>query len=86
MSPWRVAKELVREHGVVKGLFAGIGPTLLREGLGTMAYFGVYEQTKRSIMKWRGLSTGGCGRIEGQEGGHSSRLVPRPLGVRCVSP
>jgi solute carrier family 25 (mitochondrial carnitine/acylcarnitine transporter), member 20/29 len=42
----------------VQGLFSGIGPTLVREMLGNMAYFAVYESVKNKIMRLRGLQEG----------------------------
>lgn len=58
LTPIKAARLLVSKHGVMKGLFAGIGPTLVRDSLGNMAYFGVYEVTKQSLIRARGLEKG----------------------------
>ena len=49
---------LVKEHGFFKGLFAGIGPTLMREIIGNVAYFGVYETIKQTIIHKRQIDEG----------------------------
>lgn len=58
VTPWKVAKQLIKEHGIIRGLYAGGGPTLMREVVGNMIYFTVYQTTKQAIMRARGLHEG----------------------------
>ena len=50
LSPWGVAKQLVREHGVMRGLYTGAGPTMLRDFVGNAFYFACYELAKRALL------------------------------------
>ena len=47
-------RSLLREGGA-RSLFKGSWATLLRDGPGSMAWFGVYELTKRELMKMQGI-------------------------------
>ncbi len=58
VTPWSVAKQLVKDHGLFRGLYAGGGPTFLREVAGNMIYFSVYQTAKQNIMRARGLKEG----------------------------
>ena len=57
LTPWKVAKQLVKERGI-RGLYTGGGPTLVREVVGNMCYFTVYMTAKQNIMRWRGIKEG----------------------------
>ncbi|CAM9205534.1 unnamed protein product [Choristocarpus tenellus] len=48
-NAWVCARGLVMEQGVRKGLFAGLGPTLMREVPGYGLYFATYETCKRIL-------------------------------------
>lgn len=50
LTPWGVATQLVREHGVVRGLYTGAGPTMLRDFVGNAFYFSAYELVKRGLL------------------------------------
>lgn len=47
-GPGDVVRTLVKEEGVMS-VFRGALPTVLRDGFGSMAYFGVYEAIKRGM-------------------------------------
>lgn len=45
-----VARHVLRHEGGPPGLFKGMGATLLRESLGNMGMFGVYETVKQQMV------------------------------------
>ncbi|KAI9137532.1 mitochondrial carrier domain-containing protein [Paraphysoderma sedebokerense] len=47
-GPIDAAKGILKESGI-KGLYAGTTATLLRDGIGSVAYFGAYEGFKRAL-------------------------------------
>ncbi|CAN0171239.1 unnamed protein product [Ectocarpus sp. 6 AP-2014] len=49
-NAWGCARGLVAEHGLRGGLYAGLGPTLLREVPGYAFYFATYEACKRVLL------------------------------------
>ncbi|CAN0026079.1 unnamed protein product [Ectocarpus fasciculatus] len=49
-NAWGCARGLVAEHGFRGGLYAGLGPTLLREVPGYACYFATYEACKRVLL------------------------------------
>lgn len=57
MTPLRVARQLFQDRGV-RALYAGGGPTLLREIVGNAIYFTVYQVIKQALMQFRGLREG----------------------------
>lgn len=48
----------VLKQGGIKSLFKGFLATLLRDGPGSVAWFGVYELSKREFMKMQGADSG----------------------------
>jgi solute carrier family 25 carnitine/acylcarnitine transporter 20/29 len=48
----------ILKQGGVKSLFKGFLATLLRDGPGSVAWFGVYELTKRELMRVQGAEAG----------------------------
>jgi solute carrier family 25 carnitine/acylcarnitine transporter 20/29 len=57
-GPGDVVRQLVRAEGV-SSLFRGSAITLLRDGVGSFAYFGAYEGIKRYTDSGNGGSSGG---------------------------
>jgi solute carrier family 25 carnitine/acylcarnitine transporter 20/29 len=51
------ARQVLREGGV-RSLFKGTFATLLRDGPGSIAWFGVYELSKREFMRIGGVESG----------------------------
>ncbi|CAN0186324.1 unnamed protein product [Ectocarpus sp. 13 AM-2016] len=49
-NAWGCARGLVAENGLRGGLYAGLGPTLLREVPGYAFYFATYEACKRVLL------------------------------------
>ncbi|CAB1109297.1 unnamed protein product [Ectocarpus sp. CCAP 1310/34] len=49
-NAWGCARGLVAERGLRRGLYAGLGPTLLREVPGYAFYFATYEACKRVLL------------------------------------
>lgn len=51
------AGQVLRQGGI-RSLFKGFFATLLRDGPGSVAWFGVYELSKRAFMKMQGVENG----------------------------
>ena len=60
-GPLDVVKQVLKSEGGVRGLYKGMGPTLLREVPGSAALFAAYEALKLSLAKQQvGLLTNLC--------------------------
>eukprot|EP00752_Nemacystus_decipiens_P011611 g10309.t1 len=70
-NAWGCARGLVAEHGLRRGLYAGLGPTLLREVPGYACYFATYEACKRVLL--------------GREGGDASQAQGAVMFKTAVS-
>lgn len=54
---WGCARGLVADQGVWRGLYAGLGPTVMRVAPGYASYFATYEGIKRFLL-WRERQNG----------------------------
>jgi len=55
-GPWDAFKTIIREEGVFNGIYKGSGLTLIRDSLGSVAYYAGYEVLKTKLTE--GNTTG----------------------------
>lgn len=47
---WRTYRTILREEGLLRGLYGGVQPAMMGSIPGTMVFFSVYETSKRAML------------------------------------
>ncbi|KAE8216520.1 hypothetical protein CF327_g377 [Tilletia walkeri] len=77
-SGFQAAREIMTNHGGIRGFYIGFRLHFLRDTSGTAIYFGLYDTLREMVRRHTGEKAGVDGRIGGGSAGKSTNTGPPP--------